>query len=183
MRWLLPAIVLSAPGCFPDVRIAPDDTGRDSQTAEAAPTETDPGDAGEDGAAETAPADGEGDGDGAFDPCDKDGDGHRMVGGVCGGDDCDDDDPHAHPGVKEFQTYAATPTTKGDWNCDRIVEKQFPAGFNCSVLTTGACTSTRGFADDPACGSVSPSFVTCKPGVGGIGCEEAKREAVTQGCR
>src|SRR5688572_6713139 len=45
----------------------------------------------------------------ASDPCDKDGDGYKAKGGTCGGNDCDDTDPRAHPDpLLDFVTFDAT---------------------------------------------------------------------------
>src|SRR6516162_9579868 len=49
--------------------------------------------------------------------CDRDGDGFRAMGSPCHGNDCDDDDPRAHPGAS-FLYDPPTEATLGDWNCN-----------------------------------------------------------------
>ena len=56
--------------------------------------------------------DGAADGSGCVD---ADGDGHAAK--ACGGDDCDDADPKAHPGQTDFFS-DKSPTVGFDYDCD-----------------------------------------------------------------
>lgn len=92
--------------------------------------------------------------------CDKDGDGHKAPGPMCNGDDCDDDDWRANPGVTTWVYDLANVTTQGDWNCDKTVDVETPALFKCGDYST-SCASHAGFDGNPACGDFG-TYVTCK---------------------
>jgi hypothetical protein len=126
--------------------------------------------------------------------CDMDQDGHLAEASYmgkppqntacvdAGGNDCDDFDSHAHPGVTAFQTWPAHPPTNGDWNCDGMVEKEFNINVSCGVLNLGACPSTQGFTGDPICGTAG-SYVTCVV-MDGILCVTGSTDTTTkQACR
>ncbi len=107
--------------------------------------------------------------------CDQDRDGFLAT--SCeGGNDCDDSDPRAHPGA-DFLQDMPTPTTKGDWNCNNVVEKRDVAA-NCGGVSSN-CSAVQGFAIDEGCG-VTGAFVQCQ----GIGvCTSADAGSRTQACR
>jgi hypothetical protein len=109
------------------------------------------------------------------DPCDRDHDQYLAM--TCeGGNDCDDNDDRAHPGA-DFSTAPPTPTTNGDWNCDKIVEKQYKA-INCGGLSSN-CASAAGFAMDEGCG-ITGAYVQC---AGVAICSATDAGSRTQGCR
>ncbi len=119
--------------------------------------------------------------DGAM--CDYDQDQYPAQGAACGGLDCDDHDPHANPGVMNFQTYPPHPPTNGDWNCDGVVEKEFTPNVSCNMLMLGpACATLTGFIGDPPCGSVG-AFVQCAAGTLGLTCTEGAMSMQVQGCK
>ncbi|HEY1694861.1 MAG TPA: hypothetical protein VGG39_21970 [Polyangiaceae bacterium] len=115
--------------------------------------------------------------------CDQDQDHDNAKGGVCGGTDCDDDDPRAYLNEPDFQTYTPTQVTKGDWNCDGILETQFTPNFGCGGLLKSNCTGTAGFTDAPACGATSPNFITCKLNLAGVLCVTDTTSSNVQGCK
>jgi hypothetical protein len=98
-----------------------------------------------------------------------------------GGNDCDDRDSRANPGVGDnYQLYPAHPPTNGDWNCDGIVEKKYAINVTCPLTTVG-CATTEGFTGDPICGLQGP-YITCKTGTI-ILCSVDQTTMVTQACR
>ncbi len=104
-------------------------------------------------------------------PCDKDND--TYIAESCGGTDCDDNDPLVHPG-QTFQTIIPDAGSNfGDWNCDGVVEKEFPT-MSCNIAV---CGNTEGFAIAEGCG-VTGQYETCS----GL-CAYADAGARTQGCR
>jgi len=116
--------------------------------------------------------------DGGLDPdasaCDRDHDGFQST--ACGGADCDDFDPRAHPGADFLQDLPTT-TTKGDWNCNNVVEKRDIVA-NCASVSS-SCSSVQGFANDEGCGATG-AFVQCQ----GVGvCISAAAGSRTQACR
>lgn len=116
----------------------------------------------------------------ASDPCDKDRDGERAQGTVCGGKDCDDDDPRAKPSVSDYVTFDATGKSHaGDWNCDGTVKRQFPINVGCGLLGGSACAATKGFTGNPTCGT-SGKYVEC--GTSGALCVEVTSTTRIQGC-
>jgi hypothetical protein len=115
--------------------------------------------------------------------CDMDQDHDNAKGGVCGGTDCDDDDPRAYLNEPDFETYTPTKVTNGDWNCDGIVETQFPPNFTCGGLLKSNCTGNAGFTDAPACGATSTSFITCKLNLAGVLCVTDTTSSNVQGCK
>jgi hypothetical protein len=90
--------------------------------------------------------------------CDQDQDTYTAI-GTCGGMDCDDDDPRAHPGQTYLTALPRATTMYGDWNCNHIVEKLFPTKVDCSTAI-GSCDQVSGFTDDPPCGTAG-TFVQC----------------------
>jgi hypothetical protein len=93
-------------------------------------------------------------------PCDQDQDGFMAIGGTCGGQDCDDDDPRAYPGEPNYLTALPRATTMyGDWNCNHVVEKLYPTKVDCTTSIAN-CDSVSGFTGDPGCGTPS-TFVQC----------------------
>ena len=118
----------------------------------------------------------------AADPCDMDRDLYRAIGGVCGGQDCDDNDGRRNPGVSTYQTY---PTDNGDWNCDKHVDRQYPnANVSCtSILVPGSCDGLSGFSGpDPGCGYAG-TYVTCAWDTLSLpNCKVSSSGVATQGC-
>jgi hypothetical protein len=187
------ALVLAAGGAcsFPDVTFATDDGGLPEAAMEDAPpavgTDAEGADASADGAPSDAqakwdgvgpPNDGGSDGSDVGDaadagPCDQDRDGFLAKNPTCGGDDCDDNDPHRNPGVK---SYVDTVTTDGDWNCDGTVEKESRPNVECSPL---ACLFVAGMTTDPGCGQTG-TFITCAYQAS---CAIASSTQKKQGCR
>lgn len=114
------------------------------------------------------------------DPCDKDRDGYKAQGGTCGGNDCDDDDPRANPGVSDFVTYDATGKTHaGDWNCDGTTKRQFNVNQNCGVLGGKTCAEIKGFTGSPTCGT-SGTYIECA--ISGALCVQVTSTTRIQGC-
>jgi hypothetical protein len=154
--WLAPLLVVSSSCTFPDVQFgdaaAPIDSGSDVVIVD------DAGDAGDD-----AP----------IDPCDLDHDGYKAEGGACGGNDCNDHNAKQHPGA-DFVTDEPDAAPFGDWNCDGIVEMQYPS-TSCGVGTCG----TQGFTSNTGCGITNP-FVSCNPQAL---CPANDAGMRTQGCR
>ncbi len=181
---VLAALGLACAACsFPDVDYGPgaDEAGLSDATRGDASVP----DARTDGA---LPGDGATE-DAAPDPCDFDRDGYKAAdAGTCSakidaGDlDCDDNEKRRNPGVTAFLT---DPTTNGDWNCNKTVEKQFPINVNCgAILGQAACNVAIGFAGDPACGA-SASYVTCVWNLIAIPplCSVATTISQPQGCK
>jgi hypothetical protein len=112
--------------------------------------------------------------------CDQDQDGFKDDSGACGGNDCDDHDPRANPGVTDFRTDPPTPVTKGDWNCNGRLEKQYNTYVSCPTLQLGgSCDAVNGFMDDPPCGT-SSMFVQC---ASALVCAPGPVTMRVQGCR
>lgn len=115
------------------------------------------------------------------DPCDVDRDGYRAKGGSCGGNDCDDGDPRANPGVASFVTFDATGKSHGgDWNCNGTIERQLPINVSCGLLGGATCSATKGFTGSPVCGT-SGKYVQCV--TSGALCVEGTTKTEIQGCR
>jgi len=116
--------------------------------------------------------------------CDFDHDGYLAGADVstCGGNDCDDTDAHANPGVGSFQYWFPLGKMNGDWNCNGKVEKQYPANINCSSLLNVQCDTIQGFTgDDPGC-SMLGIFVQCTSALVGLNCMDGPAQHVRQGC-
>jgi hypothetical protein len=111
--------------------------------------------------------------------CDQDEDTYAALGGACGGTDCDDEDPRAHPG-QTYLTALPRATTNGDWNCNHVIEKLFPINVDCST-SIGACDSASGFTGDPACGTAG-TFVQCMT-MNVIFCVVGASSMQVQGCK
>jgi hypothetical protein len=156
MRALIfaPLLLLVSSCTFPDVQFGdaslPVDSGSDVVVANDASTD---------------------DGGDASDPCDMDHDGYKAM-GSCGGNDCNDNDPRANPGVTQPVYAQPDAAPFGDWNCDGTVVFVYPftaCGLNaCNVQT---------FATSTGCGITNP-FVTCT----GALCAAADAGTRTQGC-
>jgi hypothetical protein len=115
--------------------------------------------------------------------CDQDGDNDNAPGAVCGGNDCDDHDARAYWGEPNFLTYTPTTTTNGDWNCNGVLEKQYPPNVMCGLVNLGSCATTAGFSNDPACGTPGP-FVQCQTNTGGLLCVAGTMSTTkVQGCK
>lgn len=115
--------------------------------------------------------------------CDKDQDKDPEPGATCGGNDCDDNDPRAYTGEPDFLTLAPTPVTKGDWDCNGVVETEYATSFSCGALNTGACAGASGFKDTPGCGAQSANFITCKVNLAGLLCIVDTTATKYQGCK
>ncbi len=116
-----------------------------------------------------------------FVDCDKDKDGYKAMGAGCGGTDCDDTDEKAHPGAG-FQPFTSA-KVGGDWNCDGVVELEFPK-FGLACKGSGTCSSRANMFESPSevpCGS-SANYVTLCVESEGI-CSTAGEGARTQRCR
>src|SRR5215472_12325319 len=96
------------------------------------------------------------DSDGPVTSCDQDNDGFLAV-GVCGGIDCCDTDPSAHPGQQSFFTFA-TACGGYDYNCDGDEEPLY-AVVSCSG-TGGNCVG-QGIQAPGTCGATLPDQ-TCE---------------------
>jgi hypothetical protein len=112
--------------------------------------------------------------------CDQDQDMALALGGACGGQDCDDEDPRAHPGQGYLTALPRATTMYGDWNCNHVIEKQFPTNVNCGASITN-CDATSGFMDDPACGTAG-MFVQCMT-MNVIFCVVGSSSMQLQGCK
>jgi hypothetical protein len=123
------------------------------------------------------------------DPCDLDKDTFRNK--DCGGDDCNDHTPDAHPGVTKFSR--STPgdndllwtTLPGDWNCDGSVQYEFKEQ-TCASGGLGNCAGKLdGYTVDPTtlrCGDPI-DFVTCKAtGLAGASCTTDATTKTNLGC-
>lgn len=96
--------------------------------------------------------------------CDCDGDGFFDLSksgcaGSLGPNDCDDTDTTTRPDQKPT-TKVPYPPRNGDWNCTNGVEKFYRSLVKCTGPGGDACGETRGFQDDPACGSMG-TYVQC----------------------
>jgi len=93
-------------------------------------------------------------------------------------DDCDDAEPRAFPGQAEWQT---TPGAGGRWdfNCDGIVEPQFPDGNGSCRFIVATCSGTRNawMGPAPACGETGQLLLGCD-----AACQPLT-EGRVQGCR
>jgi hypothetical protein len=114
--------------------------------------------------------------------CNQDGDPDPKPGGTCGGNDCDDHDARAWFGEPNYLTYLPTPITKGDWNCNGVIEPEYTPNFNCGTLNTGNCGMAAGFTDAPGCGVASVNFITCKVSIALL-CVVDTTTTKTQGCK
>lgn len=116
--------------------------------------------------------------------CDKDGFKPSEAGIACavgvGLGDCDDLDPRAFPDAG-FRTDQPTPDTRGDWNCDGKVVRQYNVNIDCSQYNgVPSCGSIEGFLGDPACGQAS-TYVHCAGLT--LTCSNGSTESRTQGCK
>ncbi len=157
---------------FPDVTFTDAGDGSEAgfdatlEAGEAGPLEDATADASEDAPEDVRPdvlilGDAGSDVDGG-DPCDRDQDGYKAKGGSCGGDDCDDLDARAHPGLTGFFTHAIFPPTNGDWDCSGVVDKQFTdVNQACGLISLGKCVQKTGFAADPKCGTQGTYITEC----------------------
>jgi hypothetical protein len=122
------------------------------------------------------------------DPCDLDGDTFKSA-KDCGGDDCNDHTPEAHPGVTTFiRDSIGTDdllwtTLPGDWNCDGTVKYEFPQQA-CTTGGLGNCVGKLdGYASDPTtlrCGDPI-GYSKCKV-VGTLGCGVDTTDTTRLGC-
>ncbi len=115
-----------------------------------------------------------GDGAGGDAGCDEDQDGYLSQ--ACGGDDCNDHDARVHPNAADGGFVFDVPSgfPNGDWNCDGVVEKEWP--FVACGLTS---CQAQSFAVDTACGATA-QFVSC---TGTLACAAVDAGSRTQGCR
>jgi hypothetical protein len=116
-------------------------------------------------------------GDGSID-CDHDHDGYISNSAQCGGNDCCDTDPNAHPGQTDFFP-SADGCMSFDYNCDGTVETEWGA-FSCMPGVTG-CTPTSGFVGGvPGCGVSEQWTGTCKNMI--TSCQPGTMTPQTQAC-
>ena len=114
--------------------------------------------------------------------CDEDNDGYRAMGSPCGGTDCNDNDDRVHPdyppgawvydGVDSGNPNIS-PYPNGDWNCDGVVEQQYPL-LACGLMT---CSDTT-FSSQTSCGVTAP-LVKC---TGIVACSAVDAGTASQGC-
>jgi hypothetical protein len=95
------------------------------------------------------------------------------------GADCDDEDDRANPDAG-FRADEPTPTTKGDWNCDRQIIREHAVNVNCAALLSTTCAGSQGFTGDPPCGQTG-SYVVCS--TNGLGCMAGAPKNATQRCK
>jgi hypothetical protein len=179
MKRTLLLLALTACG-FPNVMFAPkdgsasEDSGDDMLDAAMMPEHVDPPlpDAGDSG----KPILGD-----SGKPCDKDND--TYTADTCSmGNDCDDTDDRAHPGVTDFKYWSATPQSKGDWNCNHVIETEV-ATVNLKCSNYGSnCGAYAGFDSNPPCGYFA-NYITCKAGGLLQPCAEASSMMKAQGCK
>ncbi len=110
----------------------------------------------------------------ASDPCDMDHDGYKAEGGACGGNDCNDNDPRAHPGVTQPVYDVPDAAPFGDWNCDGVVVPVYPF-YTCGLAQS---CNAQTFTTNTGCGISNP-FVTCTAALTCAGVDAGTR---TQGC-
>jgi hypothetical protein len=105
--------------------------------------------------------------------CDADGDGFLSV--LCGGTDCCDGDPGAHPGAEGFHD---KPNACGswDWNCDEKVEQETPPA-KCKEGFLSC--SGEGFEVDTPCGQEGTHY-TCGYF---FGCTKENQQKRPQRCK
>lgn len=205
----IPALFLLVAGVaacsFPDITLAPADTGSTTggTGGEAGGTATGAAGGGGAGAGAGTAGSGTGAGGGAggtggtggeagststgTDPCPIDGDGDMAVSWQCpGGTDCADGDVNTHPGIDEpssipIQNEKAPGTLDYDKNCNGVEEAETPV-LNCVF---GNCSSAvKGFASPVACGASAP-LGHCQS-VAFIGCQwkaENPAQNKTQKCK
>ena len=95
--------------------------------------------------------------DAPFNVCDKDKDGYIDKYDGCGGNDCNDNDPRANPGVKSYVYDEPDGEPYGDWNCDGTAQPEY------SVVTCGATTcGSKGYTTSTGCG-ITNLLVVCSP--------------------
>jgi hypothetical protein len=81
-----------------------------------------------------------------------------------------------------FEYFYPLGKTKGDWNCDGIVEKEHKTGIKCSDhLITDQCATISGFMGDPPC-STQDYFVQCAAPTVGLNCIDGAISRPFQGC-
>jgi hypothetical protein len=120
----------------------------------------------------------------AGNPCDVDKDGYRAK--SCGGTDCCDIDPDAHPypdaGTVPWFTVAADSCGSWDYNCDGTVEYEFLSSVTCSGTGATGCNGGPGFTTNQGCGTSAATYSNCEPN-GLLTCKAvADPMSVTQGC-
>jgi hypothetical protein len=111
--------------------------------------------------------------------CDQDKDGYKAKGGACGGNDCCDTDPNAHPGQTMFFTNADA-CGSYDYNCDGTIETEISTMITCTGLGVTGCSGGPGFTGDPACGTSAP-YNQCQGS--GLGCAAMSTMSATQACQ
>lgn len=119
----------------------------------------------------------------AVEDCDEDGDGFEAA--ACGGPDCCDQDPNAHPGQT---TFFDKPNACGGWDYDCSgsveVENDWPVSVCRYVIDDGvkACPGghmAESWLDEaPECGDEGQRIAEC-----GYDCEPIGKRTVVQRCR
>lgn len=145
-----------------------------------------PGDASRDRTAADAPADvamsdvtssSSSGGDGSVN-CDVDND--TFKGPQCGGNDCCDTDPNAHPNQMQFFTFQDG-CHSWDYNCDGTTEYEFPQNIPCTGTPTLGCNGGPGFLGTEDCGQNGP-YGSCQAN-GALACALKQTGTDTQGCQ
>src|SRR5579883_642709 len=85
-----------------------------------------------------------------------------------GGNDCDDLDARANPGITQYDCGGIHPPTYGDWNCSGSIEyadnqngPPIATGVTCNTLQDlFTCNNTSGFVGTPTCGTMA-TWVQC----------------------
>lgn len=174
---------------FPEPTFGPDDPKDGSSDT----TNSSSGSSGSDGSSSGS--------DGALNPdgnaclgdpvCDCDGDQDLAV--ACDGGDCDDHDPRRRSTQTSYQDAAPALGKNGDWNCNKVVEREGDPGVSCSNILDGgvvqqaiavvACQK-EGFTSDPECGEVA-TYTYCKFNgtTTAAKCIEDHHETRARGCR
>lgn len=175
---------IAAACTFPDVAFAPG--GASGEAGADGTTEGADADAGTDGSLAPPPIDATSekpDSGACTNPCDCDNDTFLARDAGCGGNDCDDRDNRANPNAN-FTKDLATEDTKGDWNCDKVVERSIKnVNVTCNGSVGDTCPGGReGLQADIPCGTFG-TYVVCAPGPTGLTCNQVDSGTAQQECR
>jgi hypothetical protein len=120
--------------------------------------------------------------------CDCDMDGYFARDGGCDGGpgpvyDCDDTDDFISPkqGFVQDFTWTSSYSVVYDWNCNGVVERDYPINLKCGGTVLTGCTGGQGYKGaGPNCGN-SDDYFECKA-VNGF-CAAAKIDSRIQNCK